>query len=283
MAEQTFFLLLLVLYGVMIVAGGWLFAESGRKHRWRSQGRQRFAILHTVFARQVRMLLDIAAWAPGKLLAAARRILAGLRRHPASAVLALLTLLLPPAVVLLVAGRSLDGYADIPAPVSPVVTALLEGEQLVAPPALPPELFVTKEVEALRIDLGNASREWNALEHDFRQRLLTLYRMMEQRGYRMALLEGYRSPERQAMLSRQGPQVTNAGPYQSYHQHGLAADSAFLRDGRLVISEQDAWAMQGYRLYGEFAESLGLTWGGRWRMRDFGHVELRKSNTLGKY
>jgi peptidoglycan L-alanyl-D-glutamate endopeptidase CwlK len=48
-----------------------------------------------------------------------------------------------------------------------------------------------------------------------------------------------------------------------------------LRDGKLVISEKDPWAMRGYQLYGEVAESLGLTWGGRWTMMDLGHTELR--------
>jgi peptidoglycan L-alanyl-D-glutamate endopeptidase CwlK len=72
-----------------------------------------------------------------------------------------------------------------------------------------------------------------------------------------------------------GPQVTKASAFQSYHQYGLAADCAFLRNGRIVISEKDAWAMQGYRLYGAVAEEVGLRWGGRWTMRDFGHAELR--------
>jgi peptidoglycan L-alanyl-D-glutamate endopeptidase CwlK len=32
--------------------------------------------------------------------------------------------------------------------------------------------------------------------------------------------------------------------------------------------------MRGYRLYGAVAESVGLRWGGRWAMHDFGHAEL---------
>ena len=73
-----------------------------------------------------------------------------------------------------------------------------------------------------------------------------------------------------------GGHVTNAGAWQSYHQHGLGADCAFLRDGKLVITEKDPWAMRGYELYGQVAERLGLVWGGRWRLMDFGHVEWRK-------
>lgn len=159
---------------------------------------------------------------------------------------------------------------------------LLRGEKLAPPPPLPPEVFATAEVEAVRPQLTHASRDWSLLDEDFRQRLLLVYRLMRERhGYEMVLIEGYRSPQRQAELLALGPHVTQAGPGASYHQHGLAADSAFLRDGVLVISEQDPWALEGYRLYGELAESVGLTWGGHWKMRDYGHVELR-SIQLGR-
>jgi peptidoglycan L-alanyl-D-glutamate endopeptidase CwlK len=114
------------------------------------------------------------------------------------------------------------------------------------------------------------------LNADYTQRLLTVFRIMKERhGYEMAILEGYRSPARQDALAALGPGVTNARSWQSWHQYGLAADCAFVRDGKLVISEKDPWAMRGYQLYGQVAESVGLTWGGRWKMMDFGHTELR--------
>lgn len=177
--------------------------------------------------------------------------------------------------------RTLEGFDDRVADRDLVIATLLHGEQLVPPPALPPEVFTTAEVELLRPSIGFASREWEKLDVDFQQRLLQIFKIMEERyGYRMALIEGYRSPERQAMLAAMGPHVTNAGAYQSYHQVGLGADCAFYRDGKLVISEKDPWAMRGYRLYGELAQAFGLTWGGNWKMLDFGHVELRKPGVL---
>ena len=39
--------------------------------------------------------------------------------------------------------------------------------------------------------------------------------------------------------------------------------------------------MQGYQYYGEVAESVGLTWGGRWKMMDLGHTEFRIKGILG--
>lgn len=206
---------------------------------------------------------------------------ARLRRHWALLLALALILLLPPALIVgLRRHVMLDGYdmaQQADQDTTALVASLLKGEQLVPPPALPPEVFVTREVEMIRPDLGFASRNWDKLDGDFRQRLLVVFKIMKERyGYDMALIEGYRSPERQAMLAAQGSSVTNAGAYQSYHQYGLAADCAFYRDGKLVISEKDPWAMRGYRLYGEVAAAAGLVWGGSWKMMDLGHVELHK-------
>lgn len=191
-------------------------------------------------------------------------------------------LVLPPLLAWwLGSERWLEGFDDASRQrIDPHIAALLQGEQLVPPAPLPPEVFSTREVEAERPMLASASREWGALDADFRQRLLLVFKIMRERhGYEMALLEGYRSPERQALLKSRGPQVTRAGAYESYHQFGLAADCAFYRDGQLVISEKDAWARRGYALYGEVAESVGLQWGGRWTsIVDLGHVELRRAN-----
>ncbi|ERL55792.1 M15 family metallopeptidase [Psychrobacter aquaticus] len=133
------------------------------------------------------------------------------------------------------------------------------------------------------INVKNADRNWQKMNSDFVQRLLTVYKVMsDQYGYDMVLLEGYRSPARQARLLKKGTHVTKAGSYKSYHQFGLAADSAFIRSGKIVITEKDPWAMRGYKLYGKVAKSAGLVWGGDWRMMDLGHVELRKKGVLGR-
>lgn len=133
------------------------------------------------------------------------------------------------------------------------------------------------------INIKNADRNWKKMNSEFVQRLLTVYKVMkDQYGYEMVLLEGYRSPERQARLLSKGKHVTGAGAYKSYHQFGLAGDSAFIRNGKIVITEKDPWAMQGYKLYGKVAKSAGLVWGGDWKMMDLGHVELRKKGVLGR-
>ncbi|MEO7581097.1 MAG: M15 family metallopeptidase [Massilia sp.] len=191
-------------------------------------------------------------------------------------------LLLAPALLAVLSGGSLlDGFDSPAREINPQVAQLLEGEQLVPPPALPPLAFTTAELQQERPMLASASREWQLMDPQYAQRLLMVFKIMKERhGYDMALLEGYRSPERQNLLAAMGPGVTNAAAFQSWHQYGMAADCAFLREGRIVISEKDPWALRGYQLYGEVAESLGLTWGGRWKMMDFGHTELRRAGVM---
>jgi peptidoglycan L-alanyl-D-glutamate endopeptidase CwlK len=200
-----------------------------------------------------------------------------LRRHWAYFAVGVPLILIPTLLALLLRKPDmLPGYVPADTVVDAQVAALLKGEQLVPPAALPPIAFGTREVELVRPMLVNASRNWGLLHPDYSQRLLLAFKIMkEKHGYEMALLEGYRSPARQDALAQMGSAVTNARAFQSWHQYGLAADCAFWRDGKLVISEKDPWAMRGYQLYGEVAESLGLTWGGRWTMMDFGHTELR--------
>ncbi|MFS2003784.1 M15 family metallopeptidase [Duganella sp. CT11-25] len=207
-----------------------------------------------------------------------------LRRRCLLILSAAVLMIVPTTLALILSGRGMLGAYDGDShAVNDQVADLLKGEQLAMPAPLPPLVFSTAEVTLARPMLDSANRNWQLLDPVFAQRLLTVFRIMKDRhGYDMAILEGYRSPERQNTLALAGSSVTNAKAFQSYHQFGLAADCAFLRDGKLLISEKDPWAMRGYRLYGEAAEAAGLHWGGRWTMMDFGHAELRVAGTVGK-
>ena len=207
-----------------------------------------------------------------------------LLRHRWLSLAGVLLIVIPSLLVWLSSDRiALRGYSDQQYAINEQVSDLLRGEQLVPPPTLPPLFFTTAEVTQLRPMLDGASRNWQLLDQDYAQRLLLVFKIMKDvHGYDMVLLEGYRSPARQNLLAAAGPQVTNAKAFQSYHQYGLAADCAFMHEGKLIISEKNAWAMRGYHLYGVAAESVGLRWGGRWAMMDFGHTELRQPGVLGK-
>jgi peptidoglycan L-alanyl-D-glutamate endopeptidase CwlK len=212
------------------------------------------------------------------------RIVDGIRNHRQLLLAVLLVIALPPALVL-VARREvvLDGFEDVQRPAASVrIEELLRGERLVPPPPPPPEVFLTAEVEQVRPMTATADRKWEQLDAEFTQRLLAIYQVMrEQHGYEMVLVEGYRSASRQDQLAARGQHVTRARGGRSWHQYGLAADSAFMRDGKLVISERDPWAMRGYQLYGQVAKEAGLVWGGDWRsIRDLMHVELRREGVM---
>ena len=194
-----------------------------------------------------------------------------------------LLIVLPSMFVLCNQDRTLADYQGAARETNEHVAHVLVGDLLVPPQALPPLTFETADVVRERPLLASASREWTLMRPAYARKLLATFRIMKEvYGYDMAILEGYRSPERQNLLARMGPAVTNAAAFQSWHQYGLAADCAFLRNGKLVISEKDPWAMRGYRLYGEVAQQQGLTWGGRWTVTDFGHTELRLAGVMRK-
>lgn len=185
--------------------------------------------------------------------------------------------------------------------VDPQIYTLLNGEMLNPPSEVDEKLIDEAVVQAIRLeqeyhgannDNSNTSsvvdgtygsfdtkmvdRKWDKINPRYKQRLLMVFKIMKERyDYELVLLEGYRSPDRQNFLSGD-INTTRAKAYQSYHQFGLAADVAFKRNGKVVISDRDPWAWRGYQLYGEVAESVGLTWGGRWTsIKDFGHTEYR--------
>lgn len=212
------------------------------------------------------------------------RVWAALARHRYLLAVALALLALPPWMVWQTRQQvALDGFgttADTPPDAR--ILELLRGEHLAPPTELPPAVFLAAEAELLRIPaasarpeaIARADRKWARIHIDLQQRVLAIYRVMREHGYEVVLVEGYRSPERQAELMRAG-RGTNAGAGQSCHQYGLAVDSALYRDGRLQWDMRDPWTRRGYELYGELGTQAGLEWGGGWRsLKDYVHLEL---------
>jgi peptidoglycan L-alanyl-D-glutamate endopeptidase CwlK len=279
--ESPVFLFFLTAYGLAIVVGSWLVMHVERRRQWQRRVQSSFSAANRRLGVRIAEAVQNASSVPSRTVVGCRLLKATLVRHRQPVIITAAILAIPTILAYLFAPHgTLDVYDDQLPATDPVIVALLRGEQLVPPPALPPDAFLGRDIEAERHEIATASREWAVLDIDFRQRLLTVFQMMSRHGYQMTLIEGYRSPQRQELLARRGAHVTNAGAYQSYHQYGLAADSAFYRAGKVVLSERDPWAMEGYRLYGKYAESVGLVWGGRWQMMDLGHVELRKPDVL---
>lgn len=78
----------------------------------------------------------------------------------------------------------------------------------------------------------------------------------------------YRSPEVQAaLLKRKATQLSH-----SKHQDGLAVDLCIIRGGQLPNDDP------GYDNLGAFWESIGGTWGGRWKtLHDRDHFEFKEA------
>lgn len=98
----------------------------------------------------------------------------------------------------------------------------------------------------------------------FRVKLADLDAALASAGLPLQLFEAGRAPQRQQELYAQGrisgcgtfgKHVTNAKPWQSFHQFGLAADYVFFVDGKWTWNEPTpgAWAR-----YTEIAAQVGL-------------------------
>lgn len=102
------------------------------------------------------------------------------------------------------------------------------------------------------------------LQPAFRAAVVSLLERLRSEGHEPVLHETYRSPARAAELSKKG-----TGIALSMHTLGVAAD---------VICARHRWSCREhgcgfYDALGAAAESLGMTWGGRWRKRDYPHVQ----------
>jgi peptidoglycan L-alanyl-D-glutamate endopeptidase CwlK len=81
-----------------------------------------------------------------------------------------------------------------------------------------------------------------------------------------------------------GKHVTNAIPGLSWHQFGEAADCFWVVNGEAEWSpKKKVDRVNGYHVYAEEAERLGLTAGGNWPgFKDWPHVQMRGSSNALK-
>ncbi len=111
------------------------------------------------------------------------------------------------------------------------------------------------------------------LHPTFRKKVEAVIRDARKQGQEFAVLETYRSRERQARLFAEGrSQLKLVG----VHHFGLAADLVRKIDGAIT------WNLADYRLLGELADKHGLVWGGRWKFRDAVHLQAIAVKDQGK-
>ncbi|QGH62591.1 M15 family metallopeptidase [Serratia proteamaculans] len=86
----------------------------------------------------------------------------------------------------------------------------------------------------------------------------------DEKGYRLTFGEAYRTPEQAALNAKKGSGISN-----SLHTKRLAVDL------NLFINGQYQTNSTAYLALGEFWESIGGSWGGRFRDRpDGNHFSL---------
>lgn len=105
----------------------------------------------------------------------------------------------------------------------------------------------------------------------------------EAAGIDVIITSTYRDNESQAAIYAQGrtkagPIVTNAKPGQSWHQWRVAFDFVPIKNGKADWNNILTFAKCG-----EIAESVGLEWGGRWKMKDYPHCQFTGGNTLAQF
>lgn len=80
-------------------------------------------------------------------------------------------------------------------------------------------------------------------------------------GYELTFAEAYRTPEQAALNAKAGKGISS-----SLHLDRLAVDFNLFRNGKYLTKTED------HRALGEFWESIGGTWGGRFN--DGNHYSL---------
>lgn len=125
-----------------------------------------------------------------------------------------------------------------------------------------------------------------ALQQPFRAMAYKLKMRIDEEGLPLRVYETFRSPMRQARLFIKGRRydtalkkwvvvndaavVTAAGPFQSAHEYGQAADFVLNYPGKEWQYEKFEHVWEEF---GALAKSLGLVWGGDFKRRDMPHVE----------
>lgn len=117
------------------------------------------------------------------------------------------------------------------------------------------------------------------LDPEFAKKLRRFEQKLAEKGIKVVLTWGYRSIAEQNRLyaigrTTPGKRVTNAHGGYSWHNFGLAADYAFVINGKVTWS--GPWAT-----FGKIARECGLEWGGTFKsIIDKPHVQWTKGKTL---
>ena len=125
----------------------------------------------------------------------------------------------------------------------------------------------------------STSRE--GLNPEFVKKLSLFESRLAQNGIKVILTAGFRSFGEQDALyakgrTKPGKKVTNARGGDSWHNYGLAADYAFVVNGKVT------WNCP-WDVFGRIARECGLEWGGDFKsIVDRPHVQWTRGKTLAQ-
>ena len=101
-----------------------------------------------------------------------------------------------------------------------------------------------------------------AKQHQFSLMVARLLIMADAMGYQVTLGEAWRTPEQAAIYAKAGKGIVH-----SRHIERIAIDLNLFRDGVLITDTE------GHRPLGEWWETQGGIWGGRFKRPDGNHYE----------
>lgn len=123
------------------------------------------------------------------------------------------------------------------------------------------------------------SRALNDLSPRFRPLAVELLARLTEAGIPVLIVDTLRTPEEQAVNIRKGVSWT----VNSKHLTGDAIDIVPYRQFELYGPDKLQWESDDpiWQKIGVIGESLGLRWGGRWKVKDMGHLEYPTTPTQG--
>lgn len=125
------------------------------------------------------------------------------------------------------------------------------------------------------------SAEKTGMNTEFLKKLTLFEEKLKKAGIRVMMTDGFRSPKEQDKLYARGrtipgQKITNASGGYSWHNFGLAADYAFIVNGK--VTWNGPW-----QTFGRIAKECGLEWGGNFKtITDRPHVQWTQGKTLSR-
>ena len=109
-------------------------------------------------------------------------------------------------------------------------------------------------------------RSLDKLSARFKPLAEELLKQIAAAGLKVMVIETLRSEE----AHQEDVKAGKSWVKRSKHQDGDAIDIAMCKNNK-----PDWLDIPGYKACGQIGEKLGLVWGGRWKVRDWGHFEFK--------